>query len=90
MLSSEVFDLNSESEIKENLIKYNKNNSTPFTTANVKNSVSNEFRTDIRSNDILRLMKNSLHLSFKWVSNWPADVDNKRIDLLMKALSMVI
>ena len=88
MFSSKVFDLNTESRIKEKLIEFINNKNTPFTTADNKHFASHELGVEVNASDILKLMKTKLDLSFKRVSSRPVATNKDPIDLLKKVFCL--
>ena len=88
MFSSKVFNLNTESRIKERLIEFINNKNTPFTTADIKHFASHELGVEVNASDILKLMKTKLDLSFKRVSSRLKATNKDRIDLLKKVFCL--
>ena len=88
MFASKVFDLNTESRIKEKLIEFINNKNTPFTTADIKHFASHELGVEVNASDILKLMKIKLDLSFKRVSSRPFSTNKDLIDLLKKVFCL--
>ena len=84
MFSSKVLYLNVHSEIKEKLIEFINNKGTPFTITDVKHFACHKIGVEVKTSDILKLMKSKPNLSFKRISSRPVTKESDRVTLMKK------